>query len=81
MEVKRFVALVKQHIPALTYLTKKMQFVNVTEENEREDRIMGAISYSKTIQLRKKMYLAKIKQYAQKFICFIISRYLQKVRE
>lgn len=69
MEVKRFLALVKQHMPALTYLTKKMQFVNVTEENEREDRIMGAINYSKTTQLRQKNVLNK-----DKAVCLEIHR-------
>ena len=69
MEVKRFVALVKLHMHALTYLTKKMQFVNVTEENEHEDRIMGAISYSKTIQLRQRNALAK-----DKAVCLEIHR-------
>jgi hypothetical protein len=69
MEVKRFVALVKQHMPALNYLTKKMQFVNVTEENEREDRIMGAINYSRTIQLRQRDAYAK-----DKVVCLEIHR-------
>jgi uncharacterized protein YlzI (FlbEa/FlbD family) len=69
MEVKRFVALVKLHMPALTYLTKKMQFVNVTEENEREDRIMGAINYSKTIRLRQRNAFAK-----DKAVCLEIHR-------
>lgn len=61
MEVKRFVALVKLHMPALAYLTRRMQFVNVTEENEREDRTMGAINYYKTIQLHQRNALAKDK--------------------
>ena len=53
MEIKRFVALVKQHMEALTNLTKKMQYVNTIREREREDRIMGAISYGKTLRLRQ----------------------------
>lgn len=61
MEVKRFVALVKQHMEALTYLTRKMQFVNTIQDREREDRIMGAISYSKTIKLRQRDLLSKDK--------------------
>lgn len=61
MEVKRFVALVKQHMEALTYLTRRMQFVNTIQEREREDRIMGAISYSKTIKLRQRDLLSKDK--------------------
>jgi hypothetical protein len=61
MEVKRFVALVKQHMEALTYLTRKMQFVNIIQEREREDRIMGAINYGKTIKLRQRDALSKDK--------------------
>ena len=67
MEVKRFVTLV--HMPALTHLTKKMQFVNLTEEKEREDRIMGAINYSKTIQLHQKNVFSK-----DKAVCLEIHR-------
>jgi hypothetical protein len=61
MELKRFIALVKQHMKALTYLTRRMQFVNTIQEREREDRIMGAINYGKTIQLRQRDALSNDK--------------------
>jgi hypothetical protein len=69
MEVKRFVALVKQHMEALTYLTRKIQFVNTIQERERKDRIMGAINYGKTVQLRQREALNN-----DKVICLEIHR-------
>jgi hypothetical protein len=69
MEIKRFIALVKQHIGAITYLTRKMRFVNTLQEREREDRIMGAINYGKTIQLRQREALSN-----DKAICIEIQR-------
>lgn len=54
LEVKRFTSLISNHLHALTYLARNPSFENITEEVERNDRIMGAINYGKTISLRKR---------------------------
>jgi hypothetical protein len=54
---------------ALTYLTRKIQFVNTIQERERKDRIMGAINYGKTVQLRQREALNN-----DKVICLEIHR-------
>jgi hypothetical protein len=38
---------------ALTYLSRNLSFENTTREVERDDRIMGAVNYRKTVVLRK----------------------------
>ena len=54
LEVHRFVALVKKHMSALIHLVRNSSFTNVTREIEREDRIMGAINYKQTMQIRQR---------------------------
>lgn len=53
LEVKRFTSLVGNHMHALTYLSRNLSFENTTREVERDDRIMGAVNYRKTVLLRK----------------------------
>ncbi len=53
LEVKRFTSLVRNHMHALTYLSRNLSFENITREVERNDTIMGALNYSKTVLRRK----------------------------
>jgi hypothetical protein len=69
LEVHRFTALVKKHIPALNYLVRNPSFIPLTKEVERDDRIMGAINYKKTTQLRQREL-----QNRNKVVCLEIIR-------
>jgi len=62
-------ALVKKHIPALNYLVRNPSFIPLTKEVERDDRIMGAINYKKTTQLRQREL-----QNRNKVVCLEIIR-------
>jgi hypothetical protein len=53
LKVKRFTTLVRDHMHALTYLSRNLSSENITREVERTDRIMGAVNYRKTAILRK----------------------------
>jgi hypothetical protein len=53
LEVHRFMALVKKNLTSLEYLVRNPSFFTVTDLVEKDDRIMGAINYEKTMQLRR----------------------------
>jgi hypothetical protein len=54
LEIKRFVSLVSQHLPALTYLTRHPTFQNDVGDTIRKDRIMGSINYAQNMKIRQR---------------------------